>query len=74
MNAKWIFGTVTILVIVYAIVLFAQSRRHYDVELLNVSYDPTRELWREMNQAFIEDYEQKTGKSVNIRQSHAAGR
>jgi sulfate transport system substrate-binding protein len=39
-------------------------------ELLNVSYDPTRELWKEMNARFVADYELKTGKKVNIRQSH----
>jgi len=40
------------------------------VTLLNVSYDPTRELWRELNDAFIADYEARTGKKLTIRQSH----
>ncbi|HMF14958.1 MAG TPA: sulfate ABC transporter substrate-binding protein, partial [Gemmataceae bacterium] len=40
------------------------------IELLNVSYDPTRELWRELNQAFAHDYELKSGKTVAIQQSH----
>ena len=40
------------------------------VELLNVSYDPTRELWREINAAFIPEYEKTIGKSVEIKQSH----
>src|SRR5690242_16256779 len=31
------------------------------LELLNVSYDPTRELWRDLNEKFIPMYEQKTG-------------
>ena len=39
------------------------------VELLNVSYDPTRELWREVNEAFIADYA-KRGGNVTIKQSH----
>jgi sulfate/thiosulfate-binding protein len=39
-------------------------------ELLNVSYDPTRELWRDLNAAFIDDYEQETGVRLTIRQSH----
>ncbi|UDM64258.1 sulfate ABC transporter substrate-binding protein (plasmid) [Pseudoalteromonas piscicida] len=38
--------------------------------LLNVSYDPTREFYKEFNQAFIADYKQKTGIDVAIRQSH----
>ena len=40
------------------------------VSLLNVSFDPTRELWRDLNRAFAEVYEAKTGTSVVIRQSH----
>jgi sulfate transport system substrate-binding protein len=42
------------------------------VELLNVSYDPTRELWRDLNEKFISQYEQKTGLRVAIQQSHAS--
>ncbi len=41
-----------------------------EVELLNVSYDPTRELWRDLNEHFIAEYKQKTGTDVTIRQSH----
>ena len=40
------------------------------VELLNVACDPTRELWREMNAAFIHDYEQKHNVKPTVRQSH----
>src|ERR1051326_392425 len=39
-------------------------------ELLNASYDPTRELWRDLNAEFIADYEQRTGTRLKIRQSH----
>ena len=71
MNAKWTLGGVAVLAVGGAIFLFAQSRGvENDFELLNASYDPTRELWREINQAFIEDYAQKTGRTVGIRQSH----
>ncbi|HEY7328661.1 MAG TPA: sulfate ABC transporter substrate-binding protein [Gemmataceae bacterium] len=42
------------------------------VELLNVSYDPTRELWRDLNEKFSPNYELKTGQKVVIRQSHAS--
>jgi sulfate/thiosulfate-binding protein len=38
--------------------------------LLNVSYDPTRELYDDYNQAFAAHWKQKTGKEVSIRQSH----
>ena len=40
------------------------------VELLNVSYDPTRELYREYNAAFAKHWKEKTGKDVLVRQSH----
>jgi len=40
--------------------------------LLNVSYDPTRELYRDINEAFIRRYGQEHGRAVEIKQSHAA--
>jgi sulfate transport system substrate-binding protein len=40
------------------------------VELLNVSYDPTRELWRELNSRFIPQYEKDQGVRLSIKQSH----
>ncbi|MDD1527883.1 sulfate ABC transporter substrate-binding protein [Bradyrhizobium sp. WBOS7] len=41
-----------------------------DINLLNVSYDPTRELYAEFNKAFANAYQKETGKSVEIKQSH----
>ena len=41
-----------------------------EVTLLNVSYDPTRELWRDLNANFAARYEKEKGVKVNIRQSH----
>ena len=38
--------------------------------LLNVSYDPTRELYQEINKAFLADWKQRTGQTATIRQSH----
>jgi sulfate/thiosulfate-binding protein len=40
------------------------------VELLNVSYDPTRELYEAYNQAFAKYWKEKTGQTVTIQQSH----
>lgn len=40
------------------------------ITLLNVSYDPTRELYQEFNQAFIKHWKVKTGQDVVINQSH----
>jgi sulfate transport system substrate-binding protein len=39
-------------------------------ELLNVSCDPTRELWRDINERFIQSYEQERGVKLTIRMSH----
>jgi sulfate transport system substrate-binding protein len=39
-------------------------------ELLNVSYDPTRELYQEVNAAFAVQWKAKTGKAITIQQSH----
>jgi sulfate/thiosulfate transport system substrate-binding protein len=38
--------------------------------LLNVSYDPTRELYEDYNKAFIKHWKTKTGEDVEIKQSH----
>ena len=39
-------------------------------ELLNVSYDPTRELWRQVNEKFIAQYKKDKGVDLTIKQSH----
>jgi sulfate transport system substrate-binding protein len=41
-----------------------------DSELLNVSYDPTRELYQEVNEVFAAAWQQQTGEGVTIQQSH----
>jgi sulfate/thiosulfate transport system substrate-binding protein len=50
--------------------LLAGSAYAADVSLLNVSYDPTRELYADFNKAFAAAYQKETGKSVEIKQSH----
>ena len=50
--------------------LWAGSAFAADVTLLNVSYDPTRELYVDFNRAFASAYRAETGKSVEIKQSH----
>src|SRR5687768_16865386 len=40
------------------------------IELLNVSYDPTRELYGDVNAAFAKAHELKTGQRVTVQQSH----
>jgi sulfate transport system substrate-binding protein len=41
-----------------------------EVSLLNVSYDPTRELYQDINQGFAKQWKAKTGDTVTIKQSH----
>ncbi|MES2348443.1 MAG: sulfate ABC transporter substrate-binding protein [Pseudomonadota bacterium] len=41
-----------------------------DISLLNVSYDPTRELYQDVNASFSKQWKAKTGDSVTIKQSH----
>jgi sulfate/thiosulfate transport system substrate-binding protein len=40
------------------------------LELLNVSYDPTRELWRDLNATFIPKYLKEANTKLEIKQSH----
>lgn len=39
-------------------------------ELLNAACDPTREMWQDVNEAFIHDYQERHGVKLRIRQSH----
>ncbi|MFX1672521.1 sulfate ABC transporter substrate-binding protein [Paraburkholderia sp. A2WS-5] len=43
---------------------------HADTALLNVSYDPTRELYQDINEAFIKEWKAKGGETLTIKQSH----
>ena len=51
-------------------VALSVSAQAQDVTLLNVSYDPTRELYQDVNAAFARYWQGKTGKAVTIQQSH----
>lgn len=55
---------------VIAASLLAGSALAKDINLLNVSYDPTRELYREFNAAFAKHWKEKTGDDVHVDQSH----
>ncbi len=41
-----------------------------EAALLNVSYDPTRELWRDLNRSFVQFQQKATGRKIVINQSH----
>ncbi len=54
-----------------AVVLFNPSlAAGQNVTLLNVSYDPTRELYQDVNAAFAKAWQARTGQGVTISQSH----
>ena len=56
---------------VFASALFALAgAAHADTTLLNVSYDPTRELYREFNTAFAAEWKKQGGDVLKINQSH----
>jgi sulfate/thiosulfate-binding protein len=48
----------------------AVAPAHAEVALLNVSYDPTRELYKDFNDAFARHWKEKTGQTLSVRQSH----
>jgi ABC-type sulfate transport system substrate-binding protein len=50
-------------------ICFAQAK---DITLLNVSYDPTRELYADFNKAFAAYWKAKTGDNVTVKASTAA--
>jgi sulfate/thiosulfate-binding protein len=58
------------IVFIASVLLFSTSALAKDVKLLNVSYDPTRELYREYNTAFAKYWLAKTGDKVTVEQSH----
>lgn len=50
--------------------LTASATHAADITLLNVSYDPTRELYQEFNAAFAKYWKAKTGDTLTVKQSH----
>src|ERR1044072_7792709 len=64
-----------LIAVVFAVAAFAlcfavTTFAHGQTVLLNVSYDPTRELYKDINAAFAAEWKAKTGESVTIRMSH----
>ncbi|MGE0321869.1 MAG: sulfate ABC transporter substrate-binding protein [Polyangiaceae bacterium] len=60
-------------VVLVAGISVAPACRHQDAShqsLLNVSYDPTRELYSELNPLFVADWKRRTGHDLTIKQSH----
>lgn len=53
-----------------ALLLLVSAAKAKDIQLLNVSYDPTREFYQKYNTAFARYWQQQTGDNVTVRQSH----
>lgn len=51
-------------------ILAAGASHAAEITLLNVSYDPTRELYQDFNAAFAKQWKAKTGDTVTVKQSH----
>src|SRR5882672_4000757 len=56
--------------LVAAVGFLAANVSAKDITLLNVSYDPTRELYEDFNKAFAQHWEARSGDKVSIKQSH----
>ena len=52
------------------IAAFTTAASAQNTTLLNVSYDPTRELYQDFNAAFVKHWKEKTGEAITIKQSH----
>lgn len=53
-----------------SVFVFSPTTQSAEVTLLNVSYDPTRELYQEFNAAFAKKWKEKNNRNVTVRQSH----
>lgn len=62
--------TVSLKQLLFASILLISGTALAERTLLNVSYDPTRELYQDFNQEFIKYWKDKTGEDVEIQQSH----
>ncbi len=73
MTSKTLLNAASLVAVVAsAALVVAKNAAHQDAskQFLNVSYDPTRELYRDLNAAFVADYDGKVGAGLPIIQSH----
>jgi sulfate/thiosulfate transport system substrate-binding protein len=64
------FNSRLLAALIFAFAAFPAVRSHAETVLLNVSYDPTRELFREFDRAFAEKWRADTGEEIEILASH----
>jgi sulfate transport system substrate-binding protein len=66
-NVYWISSVLLLCALIFAL---RSSAAQEAITLLNVSYDPTRELYQEINSSFAAHWERASGQEVEIRMSH----
>ena len=64
------FARITLALALIASTTSRSAAQGAPAELLNVSYDPTRELYKDINAAFGREWKRRTGQDVTIKQSH----
>jgi sulfate/thiosulfate transport system substrate-binding protein len=71
MRTAWL-NTIAVAAVAVALTMLVVKNIQGDTsnELLNVSYDPTRELFKDLNQQFIAQYAKQTGRKLIVKQSH----
>jgi sulfate transport system substrate-binding protein len=68
---RWInFVALLAIVAAFGLILTKNLQGNAGEQLLNVSYDPTRELYQKLDAEFVSDYEKRTGQQITIVQSH----
>ncbi len=71
MNSRWLNAFALVAVaLAAALVVFGNLNSDSSNQLLNVSYDATRELYKDINAQFVAKYQRDNGKTVHIRQSN----
>ena len=68
MSLKWLLSTLVTLAMALGMTPIHAGEKA--LTLLNVSYDPTRELYQDLNTAFAQVWKEQTGQVVTINQSH----
>lgn len=62
--------TKAVAMVAFAATMFISTIAGAEIVLLNVSYDPTRELYQELNSSFFTYWKKKTGQQITVKQSH----
>jgi sulfate/thiosulfate-binding protein len=68
---RWLnLAAVAAVVVAFALIFVKNVPGNANNELLNVSYDPTRELYTKLDAEFVAAYERQTGRKITVQQSH----